>query len=101
MGSVMIRRPRIRIARGGSRPQHLGMDQAALETALQVTSLLLMSHFSQLHLIVLSSYADLALLGVLVICDVVCRTSLSTWLAWSLGLGHILDYRYYTLEKCQ
>ena len=29
-------RPRIRIARGGSRPQHLGMDQAALENALQV-----------------------------------------------------------------
>jgi len=28
-------RPRIRIARGGSRPQHLGMDQAALENALQ------------------------------------------------------------------
>ena len=33
---LSLPRPRIRIARGGSRPQHLGMDQAALENALQV-----------------------------------------------------------------
>ena len=41
-----ISRPRIRIARGGSRPQHLGMDQAALETALQVSFVSLPRLFS-------------------------------------------------------
>ena len=44
------------------------MDQAALETALQVILLLLTSNsLFQLHLFVLASHADLSLLGVFVI----------------------------------
>ena len=58
------------------------MDQAALETALQVTNLMPVIR-------VMGSHVQIWV----IVSGVVCRTSLSTLPAWSLGLGDILDYR--------